>query len=103
MDHFRELGYDVLRTSGSHGKFDVVAWAPGRVFYVQCKSHKAGGATVAERDAVRSVASDWRNLGLPHEDFVPDLTRDVFAPPKNAHVTFCLAFTNKKGFSIEFY
>lgn len=40
LKHYKEtLGYDAVRTAGSHGKWDVVAtdWTGGCVYHIQCK------------------------------------------------------------------
>jgi Restriction endonuclease len=48
MKSFREDGYDVSRTAGSHGKFDIIAISPGNgcIELIQCK--------VVKRDATAS-------------------------------------------------
>lgn len=38
MKAFRDDGHEVMRTAGSHGKFDLIAISPkGRVQLIQCK------------------------------------------------------------------
>ena len=37
MLQLREDGYAVLRTAGSHGMYDVVAWNPTEVRFIQVK------------------------------------------------------------------
>lgn len=38
MAHYKSLGYEVMRTAGSHGKFDIIAISPlGSVECIQCK------------------------------------------------------------------
>jgi hypothetical protein len=38
MKHYRSLGCHVMRTSGSHGKFDLIAILPsGHSYFIQCK------------------------------------------------------------------
>lgn len=36
-DRFRELGYHVLRTAGSHGFYDLVAIKEEQILLIQCK------------------------------------------------------------------
>ena len=37
MHQLRDDGYTVLRTAGSHGIYDVVAWNPDEVRFIQVK------------------------------------------------------------------
>ena len=38
MAHYKALGYEVMRTAGSHGKYDIIAISPmGSVEFIQCK------------------------------------------------------------------
>ena len=38
MAHYKSLGYEVMRTAGSHGLFDIIAISPlGSVEFIQCK------------------------------------------------------------------
>ena len=52
MKHYRSLGCHVMRTSGSHGKFDLIAiLSTGHAYFIQCKS------VVDEATAKRLIAS----------------------------------------------
>jgi Holliday junction resolvase len=47
------LGYIVLRTSGSHGFADLVAVKPGEVRFIQCKAQPATKADVKKYKNMR--------------------------------------------------
>jgi hypothetical protein len=56
MAHLKERGYDVLRSSGSRGKIDVVAVGDVHTLWIQAKVSNPL-ISPAERRAVRSVAA----------------------------------------------
>jgi hypothetical protein len=37
MDSLRNSAYKVIRASGSHGEFDVIAYKPRSTLFIQCK------------------------------------------------------------------
>lgn len=39
MRELEELGFEVLRTSGSHGAMDVLAWNEQGLRFIQCKTY----------------------------------------------------------------
>ena len=54
MDAMRSEAYKVLRTAGSHGEFDIVAYKPNSTIFIQCK--------VVETEASRDrLARAWRS------------------------------------------
>lgn len=56
MAHLAERGYDVLRSSGSRGKVDVVAVGDQRLLFIQAKISRPV-ISPAERKAVRKMAN----------------------------------------------
>jgi predicted RNA binding protein YcfA (HicA-like mRNA interferase family) len=40
VHELRDLGYTAIRTAGSHGTFDVIAWDRSNLVMVQCKRTK---------------------------------------------------------------
>ena len=59
--HLQALGWEAVRTAGSHSPFDLVAWKPGRVLFVQVKNRRLGG--IARREALEEMA----NIPVPCE------------------------------------
>jgi len=54
MAALRQNAYKVLRTAGSHGEFDIIAYKPNSTVFVQCK--------VVESEASRDrLARAWRS------------------------------------------
>jgi len=37
IEHLREAGWSAVRTAGSHGPFDVVAWTDHQILFIQVK------------------------------------------------------------------
>jgi hypothetical protein len=37
MKYLRDADYKVIRASGSHGEFDIVAYKPQSTLFIQCK------------------------------------------------------------------
>lgn len=60
-DHFRDEGYDVIRSAGSKTKIDLVAIKPGQLVFVQCK--KDGKISPAERHTLIRLA--WSVGAIP--------------------------------------
>lgn len=63
VTHLRAEGYDVLRTAGSKGAVDVVAFKPGQVLLIQAKTN--GTCPPAERAEVRRIAALLPGVGVP--------------------------------------
>jgi len=50
------VGYYTVRTAGSHGKFDVIAWNIGGVRFIQAKSFiKRATSAAADIDEIRQI------------------------------------------------
>lgn len=64
MEHLREHGYDVLRSSGSRGAVDVVAVGDPHTLWIQAKITNPV-ISPAERDAVRRIAGRVSTDALP--------------------------------------
>lgn len=47
------VGYTAVRTAGSHGPVDVIAWTPTHTRFIQCKRTKQGGSYNSEREQLR--------------------------------------------------
>ena len=60
-DHFRDDGYDVIRSAGSKTKVDLVAIKPGQLLFVQCK--RDGRCSPAERHTLIRLA--WSVGAIP--------------------------------------
>ncbi len=57
-------GYNVIRSAGSKGAFDLVGLSPIDVVLVQCKANRA--PSPAEREAMRSVPAPPGTRRLIH-------------------------------------
>lgn len=64
MEHLREHGYDVLRSSGSRGAVDVVAVGDPHTLWIQAKITNPV-ISPAEREAVRRIAGRISTDALP--------------------------------------
>lgn len=62
MKDLRNSGYKVIRASGSHGEFDIIAYKPKSALFIQCKVVE----TVATRDRMIKA---WRAGGYPNSPF----------------------------------
>ena len=66
----RANGYEPFRSSGSHGKIDVIAMKPGELLFIQCKKtgtlSKADGAELlrlARMVGAVPLLAQWRQIG----------------------------------------
>jgi hypothetical protein len=80
MAKLRGLGYSVLRSAGSHGDFDLVAWCHKTVIFIQCKNQKP---TSQEENAI------WKALNN-----VPDNCWVALAHPIGNDVYVIRRFRN---------
>ena len=55
MRHLRTVGYDAMRTAGSHGQFDIVAIhkSQGCIEFIQCKVVETSGEAERLKKAFR--------------------------------------------------
>ncbi len=51
---FKNAGYFVIRSAGSHGEFDIIAIKDGRILGIQCKYD--GRLTKAELERIKETA-----------------------------------------------
>lgn len=59
--HWEEMGYEVLRTAGSHGRYDLVAIHPSRpITLIQCKLL----TNPTEADIERMIRT-FRDINVP--------------------------------------
>ena len=57
MAALREYGFSVVRTAGSHGPFDVIAWCESGAMFIQVKrSNKKRKPSKKERDDIKAEA-----------------------------------------------
>jgi hypothetical protein len=63
MHHYRDEGYTVIRASGSHGPFDLVAIEPNElVILIQCKT------CIGEKQAFMLIRKFKHDPPLPPSD-----------------------------------
>lgn len=59
MNIYRELGYAVIRASGSHGEYDVIAYKPSeRPKFIQCKR-------VGTEVQGKALAKEFQKITVP--------------------------------------
>lgn len=78
MKDLNEQGYDTLRTAGSHGAFDVVAFNSDCVIFIQCKVEKTSPTSIISK--YKKYKSDIDRIGLtklPKHAIVKELTVKV--------------------------
>ena len=60
MAFLRAIGFTAVRTAGSHGPFDVIAWNKYGVRLVQVKrSNKQRKPSQKERDGIEAETAPW--------------------------------------------
>lgn len=61
IEHLREEGWPAVRTAGSHGPFDVVAWSGKHILLIQVKKVNT---LAAMSYAVERANTSWDNSRL---------------------------------------
>jgi hypothetical protein len=78
MKDLNEQGFTTLRTAGSHGAFDVVAFSRECVMFIQCKVEKKSPTSIISR--YKKYKDDIDRIGLtelPKHAIVKELTVKV--------------------------
>jgi Holliday junction resolvase len=77
--HLEVDGYDVIRSAGSKGKVDLIAWKPTQILLVQCKRN--GTCPPAERRELIRLANRMPGWAHPVIASRPRVTFRVLTGP----------------------